>query len=292
MVGWIACRGDLAHESYLRAWDGMEAIGYTALQSEMVDMIMATGAFSGNSVQQQLQVQERLVARLRSDAGPLLLGAMEMSLARLRFVSSEIGYEELETVVQRFAEMLRQTGSELGYWGIFGFLIHAAELDGSLEEAERLYRLRGEALEAMNDRRTLANMLGDWGLTLARLGRPTEAMERIERAREIVREHDLADQIVIALAAGMTLATQGDLTGARASIGRAPGLAEGIVMWPMTSQIGAVDGLVRLLEGDAAGAHDVGTRLVADAARRGMRRFSEHFLVSLVEPAEQMLAAG
>ncbi|MEO8246442.1 MAG: adenylate/guanylate cyclase domain-containing protein [Chloroflexota bacterium] len=289
-LGWVACRGDLAHEAYLRAWDGLEAIGYTARQSEMLDMIMASGAFAGNAVGQQRRTYERLVARLRPDAGPLLLSAVEMSLARLRFVSGELGYRELEPAVRRSAEMLRQTGSELGYWSMYGFLVHAAELDGQLDEAERLYRVRAAALEAMGDRRTLANMLGDWAVMLARLGRPEEAMERVERAREIVREHDLADQIVIALGAGLATAMQGDLAAGRASINHARALAEGIVMLPLTIQLDHVDGLIRLIEGDAMGALDIGKRLIKDAEERGMNGFTEHFRRSLIEPAERMLA--
>ena len=289
-LGWIACRGDLAHEAYLRAWDGLEAVGYTALQSGMIDMIMASGAFAGRSVEQQQRTYERMAARLRPDAGPLLLSAAEMTRARLRFVSGELTYDDLEPVTRHGAELLRQTGSELGYWTVYGFLAHAAELDGQLDEAERLYRVRVAALEAMDDRRTLANSLGDWALTLAQLGRPVEAMERIERAREIARDHDLADQIVIALGAGLALATQGDLAGGRASIRHARALADGIVMLPLTTELEHVDGLVRLLEGDAAGALDIGRQLMTRLEQHGMRRFAEHFRVSLVEPAERMLA--
>jgi ATP/maltotriose-dependent transcriptional regulator MalT len=142
----------------------------------------------------------------------------------------------------------------------------------------------------MEDRRTLANTLGDWAATLAQLGRPDEAMERVDRAREIVRDHDLADQIVIALGAALALAMQGDLAAARASISHARALAEGIVMLPLTIQIEHADGLVRLVEGDATGALETGRHLMADVEQRGMRRFAEHIRRSLVEPAERMLA--
>jgi ATP/maltotriose-dependent transcriptional regulator MalT len=215
-----------------------------------------------------------------------------MSLARLRFITGDLGYGELEATVRHGAELLRQTGSELGYWTSYGFMAHAAELDGRLEEADRLYRVRTDALEAMDDRRTLANTLGDWAFALARHGRPDEAMERIERAREIVRDHDLADQITIALGAALPVAMRGDIAAAHASIGHARELAKGIVMMPLMIQIDHVDGLVRLVEGDAAGAAEVGRQLTAHVEERGMRRFVEHFRRSLVEPAERMLADG
>ncbi|HET7686665.1 MAG TPA: adenylate/guanylate cyclase domain-containing protein [Candidatus Limnocylindria bacterium] len=291
VLAWVACRGDLSHAAYRRAWDEFEAIGYTALQDELFEMIIASGAFAGNSVDQQRELHEQLVARMRRDAGPLLRAAAELTAVRIAFLGGQAGYADVESASLRHATLQRQTGSEVGYWTAFGFLAFAADLEGRLDETERLCRLRAEGLGAIGDRRVLANVLGDWAVTLARLGDAQQALVRVAQAREIVREEDLADRIVIELGEGMARAVLGDGSAARAAVVEARRIAAGIVMWPVTSQLDRVDGLIRLREGDAAGARDIGAVLVADAESRGMPRIADAYRRQLIEPAERMLAA-
>ena len=291
ILAWVGCRADICHAAYQRAWDGFEAIGYTALQEELFDMIIASGAFAGNSVAQQRELHAQLVARLRPDAGPLLMAAAEVSAAKVEFMAGEIDYPAVETVVMRTADLLRQTGSEVGYWGAFGFLAHSADFVGRLDDAERLLRMRAGGFAAIRDRRVLANVLGEWAIVLARLGQPQAALEKVAEAKEIVREADLADRIVIELGEGMARAELGQLDAAREAVDRARSLATGMVMRPTTDQLDLVDGLVRLREGDAAGAREIGAALAADFEARGMRRFAGQSRRELIEPADRMLAA-
>ncbi len=290
IVGWVACRADVAHEAYLRAWDAFEAIGYTAHQSEVVDMIVASGFFTGNSAAEQHRTHDRMMERLRPDAGPLLLSQAELSAARLSFVSGTLDYDSVAATVRRGAELMRQTGSETGYLGAFGFLCGAAEIAGRLDEAERIFEMRVAGLEAISDRRTLANALGGWARLLARLGKPDRALDCVDRARAIVRRGDVADEIEIELGEAAARARLGDLVSARSAVKRARALAVGIVMRPLTDDIELVDGLVRLEGGDASGAREIGMDLAAAAEARGMIRFAEHFRRTLVEPAERALA--
>lgn len=291
-IAWVACRADVAHAAFRRAWDGFQALGYTALQDELFEMIMASSVFAGNSIAQHRQIHRQLASRLRPDAGPMLRAAAELTAARTEYLGGELPYADLEAATMRTADLLRQTGSELGYWGAFGFLSFAAEVEGRLDESERLDRLRAEGLAAIGDRKVLANVLGTWAIALARLGDPQQALARVAQAREIVREEDLADRIVIDLGEAMARAVVGDFPAAHEAIARARRVAAGVVMAPLTTQLDQVDGLVRLAEGDAPGAREIGLRLVAELEGRGLMAVARIHRRDLVEPAERMLAGA
>ena len=288
-LAWTACQATLAREGFLEAFRAYGAAGRRDEQLAVAGMIGASAAFSGTPIRQMRSDLVPVTKILRAGGGPLALAQATLLEARLGFVAGERSYEDVRAATEEFGMLLRQTGSEGRYAHEQGFLVTAAARMGRLEDAARLDLERTDALLRIGDMSVYANALGDLAIHRARLGDVDGALDAVERARAVVRDEDIADQIMVDLGEAMARAARGELATARTLLDRARATAKGIDMVLIGDQIDEVDALVCLVAGDAHQAHRLAARLVESSERRGAIRFAEAYRRDLLEPA---LAAG
>ena len=96
----------------------------------------------------------------------------------------------------------------------------------------------------------LPNVLGNWAISLCRLGDADAALQAVSRGRSLARADDVADQITLDAAEGYAWALENDAERAFALLGRATKAVEAIDMVFLAENVAYVDARARLALGD------------------------------------------
>ena len=152
--------------------------------------------------------------------------------------------------MERYAELLRQTGSLIESVTMKNFLCIVCWLEGDDVEAETRLSRHVEEYEALGDRMMLPNALGNWAISLCRLGDAGAALDAVSRGRSLARADDVADQITLDIAEGYAWVLQEEAERAFAHRGRATTAVDTIDMVVLAENVAYVEACARLALGD------------------------------------------
>ena len=121
----------------------------------------------------------------------------------------------------------------------------------------------------------LPNALGNWAISLCRLGDAGAALHAVSRGRSLARADDVADQITLDTAEGYAWALEDEAERAFALLGRATKAVDAIDMVFLAENVAYVEARARLALGDVDEARALleGLRDATDA--RGQRRWAD-----------------
>jgi hypothetical protein len=270
------CQTGESHRYCLSVHERLRKLGSTAYQSEIVPAIQGSAVFSGRPVPETRRLLDDLYGDAQ-EAGPLLTASIEAARARSDYIAGLISAAEATVVVDRYAELLRQTGSLIEAIIMKNFLCIISWLEGDDVEAETRLSRHVEEYEALSDRMMLPNALGNWAISLCQLGDAGAALHAVSRGRSLARPDDVADQITLDIAEGYAWALQGEAERAFAYLGRARTAVDTIDMVILAENVAYVEAGARLALGDVDETRALleGLRDATDA--RGWRRWADRF---------------
>jgi hypothetical protein len=274
-MAWLVCRGDESLAAYRRAWDRFEAGGVVGYRAELIQRIAAGMAFAGVPVADERQEIQKLATPLLPTAGPMFEAALAANLATNSYLTRDMDFAELLRVHEHLTDLLEQTGSPRRAMAAFGFVVGAARVEGNYELEERLLREHVTFLRKIGNEAALTNQVAAWARSLVSLGRANEALQLVADARPASRADDVADQVLLDSVEGSALAALGDPR-ALECFARAWERAAGVVMAPMTFDLGADEAIARLQLGDLDGARTVAESIVSDVERQGALRLGDY----------------
>ena len=123
----------------------------------------------------------------------------------------------------------------------------------------------------------LPNALGNWAISLCRLGDADAALQAVARGRSLARADDVADQITLDAAEGYAWALEGDAERAFALLGRATKAVEAIDMVFLAENVAYVEARARLALGDVDEARALLEGLRDATEARGQARWAARY---------------
>jgi len=215
----------------------------------------------------------------------LRAAAARAARARVEFRAGSIGFDELRSATDEEVALLRQTGSALGALWSLGFQDVATWLTSDDQAVELVRRERVRLFDAPGSAggAFLANSLGEWAISLCRIGEIDAARGAVERGRGLAQDDDIADQIMLDLAEAFVCALTGEADAARALVDRAGRNAEGIDMVPVTDELDYEAAGIAAILGDTSGAWALLEGLVERAETLGLNRFADRYRQALGE---------
>jgi hypothetical protein len=270
---WHACRADMAHAAYRRAFELLRGGNHPSQQMYVAIMTVVTASFAGAAIEDQRSLMDELRRDLEANAGPLTLAALDAFGMPVEYMAGTATADQVREALLHRSGLLLQTGSAGAAQSELGFLPRIAYVEGDLAEYERLMRETVEAWERMGESRVLVNAMAEWALALSRIGDARRALSVVGEGRSMGREDDVADQVMLDLAEALARANLAGADAASVLLARARTRMAGLVMVMTTEEIDRVDAEVHWARGDFAGARAIAERLAASAEARGWSRW-------------------
>jgi class 3 adenylate cyclase len=275
-ITWGMCRVGESHRYCLSLHERLRNLGSTAYQCEIVPAVQASAVFAGRPVPEVRRLLDDLYGEAQ-DAGPLLTASIDAARARSDYIAGLIPAAEVTAVLGGYAELLQQTGSLVEAVIMRNFLCIVSWLEGDDVEAEARQKRHAEEFSELSDRMMLPNALGNWAISLCRLGDAAAALQAVARGRSLARADDVADQITLDTAEGYAWALEGEAERALALLERATKAVEAIDMVFLAENVAYVGACVRLALGDVDEARSLLEGLRDATEARGQARWAARY---------------
>jgi ATP/maltotriose-dependent transcriptional regulator MalT len=275
-LAWGMCHLRTSHRYCLSLHQRLRRLGSTAFQAEIVTAILISVAFGDRTVADVRGLFDELYGEAR-DAGPLLTASLQAARARLDYVAGVIGPEDARAVLERHAELLRQTGSPVEAMATTNYFAVMYWLEGDDAAAEAANRAQVAEHEALGDRVYVANALATWAASLCRLGEADAALHAVQRGRALARSDDVADQIQLDSAEAYARALTGDARRSEELFERVKTALREIDMVFVADAAVYDEAGALVALGDLAGARAMLERLRDDTEARGRRRWADRY---------------
>ncbi len=274
---WGACQSGSAHEAYRRAYERARRGGKDALVRGLAALLLITAWMTHVSMDELEALIGDLEHDLEGDAGPLLDAILGGWRARAGYAAGAIDAQTARRVIHDEAERFEQAGM-LVQASTARMFVRAAIPLAEADAAARERGLHDAAMEiAPWEHLYGANFLGDWAVSLCEVGDAGQARAVFERARALLSEGDVGDEILLLSVEALLHAHEGAPEAARARLEEAFEAAVGIDLFVSTMELAHVGVMVHALLGDLARARELLAELVALFDQRGMHRFADRF---------------
>ena len=271
-----ACRMGDAHQAYLRAYEHHRRAGSRVLLRDVLFGIGITGVFSGLSVDEFIELLDRLDDEAVA-AGPLLAATLRSFRARVEYGAGRGELDELRLATNLECELLEQTG--VATRGAVQTYVRVVVpwLDGDDAAVEAGVRQRVEDEKASGTSLFLANAIAMWAQALCQLGEADRALELVREGRALADPNDVADQIDLDLAEAHSRALAGQAKLAHELLERARQKARGTDNRSPVFGPDDVEACVLKVLGDIEGARAALERIVERETRLGFHRFADRY---------------
>ena len=273
---WGACQSGSAHEAYRRAYERARRGGSNVLVQGLPEFVLLT-AWMTHASMDELEaligdLERGLVAGCRAAARRVLSGRAQAGYAagRDRRADGAAGH-------RRRSELFEQAG----------MLVQASTarmfVRAAIPLAEADAAARGEAsatrrgVEPPWEHLYGANFLGDWAISLCEVGDARQARAVFERARALVMEGDVADEILLLSVGGVARALEASARRLESVSSRPSRRRSGSICssarWSSRTSMPSFTGSWATMPAPA----QLLAGLVALLEERGMHRFADRF---------------